>query len=63
MVATEPGFRIVSEQEAVELTGQEASRLRAVLGVQELTRVYPDGSRVPSLRFPTDVLDYLRKER
>jgi len=52
---------ILSVAEAVKITGKTADRLRAEIGVQELTREFPNGKRVPSLRFPTDLLDYLKK--
>ena len=56
-------YAILSVAEAVEITGKTAARLRAEVGVQELTREYPNGKRVPSLRFPTDLLEYLTKKR
>ena len=49
-------FTIVSLDEARRLTGLDLRQLRALRGVQALTRVYADGRREDALRLPIEAL-------
>jgi hypothetical protein len=49
-------FTILSLDEARRRTGLDAGQLRALKGVEALTRVYADGRREDALRLPLDVL-------
>jgi hypothetical protein len=49
-------FRVVAVEEAVVATGLRLPRLLAVEGVEELSRVLPDGRRERAVRLPVELL-------
>jgi hypothetical protein len=51
-----PAYTIISERDAVRLTGRDADELRELPQVQTLTRVLADGKKAAALRVPTELL-------
>ncbi len=51
-----PAFTIISERDAVRLTGLNAADLRELPQVQTLTRVLANGKKAAALRVPTALL-------
>jgi hypothetical protein len=51
-----PAYTIISERDAVRLTGRNAAELRELPQVQALTRVLADGKKAAALRVPTELL-------
>ena len=51
-----PAYTIISERDAVRLTGRDADELRDLPQVQTLTRVLPDGEKAAALRVPTELI-------
>jgi len=49
-------FTLVPLADAERVTGHSAEELRALHGVQVVTRIYADGSREESLRVPTELI-------
>lgn len=48
-------FRLVALADAKRLTGRSVEELRAIHGVQTVTRIYADGSREEALRVPREL--------
>jgi len=51
-----PAFTIISERDAVRLTGRKVAELQELPQVQTLTRVLADGKKAAALRVPTELL-------
>lgn len=49
-------FALVALADVERMTGRSPEELRAVFGVQTVTRIYPDGSREEALRVPSELL-------